>query len=171
MHRVAKIRRLDHVVLLVAAQSVLRAESRGDVHAADRAQGVQRMLELGRHRGRVGQQGNAAAFELALQFDVAEQSIDSELDHARALQVENEAVGMVEVWFPGGMFEGQYDSCPARSSMTAVTPSRTAAPFGASQPRSTCAVSTSAPSCMSKEKLGMRPDRSGCMVFAIAAEV
>ena len=52
------------------------------------------------------QQCHAPALELALQLVVAEQSIDSELDHARVLQIENEAIGMVEVGFPGGMFEG-----------------------------------------------------------------
>ena len=71
VHRVAKVRRLGHVVLLVAAQAVLRTEGRGDVEAADDAQRIQRMLELGGHRGRMRQQRHAPAFELALQLDVA----------------------------------------------------------------------------------------------------
>jgi hypothetical protein len=36
----------------------------------------------------VREQRHAPALELALQLDVAEQSIDSELDHARVLQIE-----------------------------------------------------------------------------------
>jgi hypothetical protein len=51
------------------------------------------------------EQRHAPALELALQFDVGEQSIDTELDHAGVLQIENEAVGMVEIGGPGGMFE------------------------------------------------------------------
>ena len=86
MHRIAEIRRLDHVVLLVAAQPVLRTESRGDVETADGAQCVERMFEIRRHRSRMRQQRNAPAFELALQFHVAQQAVDSELDHELSLQ-------------------------------------------------------------------------------------
>ena len=71
MHRIAEIRRLDHVVLLVAAQPVLRAESRGDVESANAAQRIERMLELRGHRGRMREQRDAPALELAQQFHVA----------------------------------------------------------------------------------------------------
>ena len=46
-----------------------------------RAQCVERMFEIRRHRSRMRQQRNAPAFELALQFHVAQQAVDSELDH------------------------------------------------------------------------------------------
>ncbi len=85
---------------------MLRAESRGDVDTAHRAQRIQRMLELGGHRGRMRQQRDPASFQLALQLDVGEQAIDAELDHASNLEIEDEAIGMVEIGFPGGMSEG-----------------------------------------------------------------
>jgi hypothetical protein len=85
MHRIAEIRRLDHVVLLVAAQAVLRTERRGDVQAANRTQCVQRVLEVRGHRSRVRQQGHAPSFELAQQLAVRQQPVDAELDHAASL--------------------------------------------------------------------------------------
>ena len=72
VHRIAKVRRLDHVVLLVAAQPVLRTESRGDVEAANAAQRVERMLEVCRHRGGMREQRDTPALELVQQFDVTQ---------------------------------------------------------------------------------------------------
>ena len=105
MHRIAKIRRLSHVVLLVAAQAVLRAKRGRDIQPANRAQRVERMFEFGGHRRGVREQRHAPAFELALQIDVGEQAIDTELNHVRNLQVDDEAVGMVEIGFLRQMLE------------------------------------------------------------------
>jgi hypothetical protein len=83
MNRVAEIRRLDHVVLFVAAQAVLRTECGGDVQPADRAQRIERMLEVGGHGSRVREQRHAAPLEFLQQLVVAEQAIDAELDQGR----------------------------------------------------------------------------------------
>src|SRR5690349_20874332 len=85
MHRVAEIRRLDHVVLLVAAQSVLGPESGGDVEAPDRAQRIERVLEIRSHGSRMGEQRDATTLELALQLQVGQQTVNAELDHGRSL--------------------------------------------------------------------------------------
>jgi hypothetical protein len=69
--RVAKILRLDHVVLLVATQSVLRAEGGGDVEPSDRAQRIERVLEVGGHRRGMREQRDASAFELLQEFVIA----------------------------------------------------------------------------------------------------
>ena len=110
MHRIAEIRRLDHVVLLVAAQPVLRTECRGDVEPAHAAQRIERMLEIRGHGSRMRQQRHAPAFELAQQFDVAYQAIDAELDHVavyrtRSIELDHKAAGVVEIGFLRGMFE------------------------------------------------------------------
>ena len=77
--RVVEVRALDHVVLLVAAQPVLRAEGGGQLHVAERGQRVQRVGQVCRHRGGMGQQGYAAAGERLAQFRLGEEPIDSEL--------------------------------------------------------------------------------------------
>jgi hypothetical protein len=106
VHRVAEVRRLDHVVLLVATQSMLGTESRGDVETPDGAQRVERMFEIRGHGSGMREQRNAPAFELALQFQVAQQAVDSELDHERSLiQLNHKAVCVMEIGFLRGMFE------------------------------------------------------------------
>ena len=59
--RVGEVGRLDHVVLLVAAQTMLGAEGGAQAHVGQRRQRVQRVREVARDRGRMGQQGDAAA--------------------------------------------------------------------------------------------------------------
>ena len=49
VHRVVEGRRLDHVVLLVAAQAVLRAERGRELELAERGQRIERMREIRRH--------------------------------------------------------------------------------------------------------------------------
>ena len=113
MHRVAEVRRLDHVVLLVAAQPVLRTESRGDVEPANGAQRVERMLEVRRHGCRMRQQRDAPAFQLTQQFHVAQQAVDSKLDHEspfkenarRSFELDHKTVRVVEIGLLRRMFE------------------------------------------------------------------
>ena len=78
--RVEEIRRFDHVVLLVAAQAVLRAEGGGQLEVGQGGEGVERMRQVGRHRSRVGEQGDAAAGQRAAQGGVGEQAVDAELN-------------------------------------------------------------------------------------------
>ena len=51
---------LDHIVLLVAAQAVLRAEGGGDVDAGG-GERVEAVGEVAGHRGGMGEQGDALA--------------------------------------------------------------------------------------------------------------
>jgi hypothetical protein len=113
MHRVAEVRRLDHVVLLVASQPVLRSESGGDVEAPDGAQRVERVFEIRGHGSRVREQRDAPALEFPLQFQIRQQTIDAELDHdrtpkgceQRSVELDDEAVTVMEIGFLRGMFE------------------------------------------------------------------
>ena len=83
--RVDLVRRLHHVVLLVAAQAVLRAEGGGEVNVAAGGKDIQAVLQVGGDRGGMGQQGDAAALQRRAQAGVFEQAIDTEFhDHSRA---------------------------------------------------------------------------------------
>ena len=53
MHRIVVVRRLDHVVLLVAAQAVLRTESCADLDVAARDKRIERMRQILRDGSRV----------------------------------------------------------------------------------------------------------------------
>ena len=77
VNRIGEIRRFDHIVLLVAAKAVLRAEGGGEVEPACRER-VERMGEVGGDRGRMGEQGDALALERAAQRRLGEQAVDSE---------------------------------------------------------------------------------------------
>ena len=65
VHRIVEVRRLDHVVLLVAAQAMLRTEGGGDLDVAARGQRVERMRQVFRHRSGMRQQGDAPALQAA----------------------------------------------------------------------------------------------------------
>jgi hypothetical protein len=78
VHRIVKVRRFDHVVLLVAAQPVLRAESGRQLHAGC-GQRVQRMREIRGHRGRMRQQRDTPAGQGFAQGRVFQQAVESEL--------------------------------------------------------------------------------------------
>ena len=55
------VRRLDHVVLFVAAQAVLRTEGGADLHVAARSQRIQRVRQVSRDRSRMREQCHALA--------------------------------------------------------------------------------------------------------------
>ena len=78
--RIEEVGRLDHVVLLVAAQAVLRAEGGGELDVGQGRQRVERVRQVARHRRRMGEQGDAAAVERRAQGGVGEQAVDAELD-------------------------------------------------------------------------------------------
>ncbi len=79
VHRIVVVRRLHHVVLLVAAQAVLGAEGGGQVHPGQGGQGVQRMGQVRGDRGRMGQQRHAPSFQRRPQGGVGDEAIDAEL--------------------------------------------------------------------------------------------
>ena len=75
---IAEIRALDHVVLLVTAQAVLGAEGGGEIQVRQGGQGVEGVGEVLRHRGRVGQQGDASASQRGAQGGVLQQAVEAE---------------------------------------------------------------------------------------------
>ena len=87
MHRIVEVRRLDHVVLLVAAQAVLRPEGRGQLQVAARGEGVERMREACGHRRRMGEQRDAATRQRPAQFRLGKQPVDAELHHVLARSI------------------------------------------------------------------------------------
>ena len=61
VHRIVEVRRLDHVVLLVAAQPMLRTEGGADLDVAACGQRIQRMRQVFRDRSRMRKQRDALA--------------------------------------------------------------------------------------------------------------
>ena len=78
---------LDHIILLVPAQAMLRAEGGSDIDAAS-DQRIERMREIFSHRRRVGEQCNAPTLKRRAQFRLGEQAINSEF-HSITLQTTN----------------------------------------------------------------------------------
>ena len=126
MDRIAEVRRFDHVVLLVAAQAVLRPERGGELHVAARAQRIERMRQVPRDRGRMRKQSDAPAFERRAQCGFGEEPVDAEFhDRLRCGKLERKAIGMMEIRASRRMLRA-----PSRrgrrsaSSITAERPSR-----------------------------------------------
>ena len=88
VYRIEEVRRLDHVVLLVAAQSVLGAEGGAQLQIGEGRQGVDGVRQVGGDRRRVRDQGDAAAAQRPAQVRVGEQAVKSGLQdgHWRFLQ-------------------------------------------------------------------------------------
>ena len=78
--RVEEVRRFDHVVLLVALDSMLRAEGGAQLELGQGGQRVERMRQVGGDRGGVGEQGDALAGQRAAPGGVGEQAVDAELE-------------------------------------------------------------------------------------------
>jgi hypothetical protein len=75
MHRVGEVCRLDHVVLLVAAQTMLRPERGGEVDAG--GQRIERMRQILGHRSGMRQQCHAPALERRAQLVFGEKPVDT----------------------------------------------------------------------------------------------
>ena len=82
MHRVVEVRRLDHVVLLVAAQTMLRTERGGELDVAARGQRIERVRQVLRDGSRMREQCNAPAVERRAQRGFGDKSIDAKF-HGR----------------------------------------------------------------------------------------
>jgi hypothetical protein len=82
VHRIEVIRRLDHVVLLVAPQPVLRAERRGEAQAGEGRERIERMPQVAGDGGGVRQQRHTASGERLAQRGLLDQPVDAEL-HVR----------------------------------------------------------------------------------------
>src|SRR6202034_3817922 len=79
VHRIVVIRRLDHVVLLVTAEPMLRTERSAHTHVPERGQCVQGVEEIACQGGGMGQQSHASAREGFAQFRLIEKAVDSKL--------------------------------------------------------------------------------------------
>src|SRR5262249_29527283 len=119
VRRIGEVARLDHVVLLVAAQPVLRPERRRERQSA-REERVHRMREAFRDRGRVREEREAPALEALLQRTLLEQALDAEFQASSSAKPSG--------WWKSGRGEGcrnaQYESVPSRSSITAQSATR-----------------------------------------------
>ena len=82
VYAVGKVGRFDHVVLLVAAQPVLRAEAGRKIDLRERAQNVEGMHEIARNRGRMREEGHTLSGERRAERRILEQAVDSELHEA-----------------------------------------------------------------------------------------
>src|SRR5262249_62188942 len=76
VYRIAEVGRFDHIVLLVAAQTMLRAESSGELDVATRGQRIERMLQVLRDRSGMREQCDAPALQRHAQSGFGEKSID-----------------------------------------------------------------------------------------------
>ena len=96
--RIVEVGRLDHVVLLVAAQAVLRAERGGELDVAAGGQRIERMGQVARDRGGMGEQRHAPALQRRAQGRVGEQPVDAEFHGASAVgSSQRKAIGMMKV--------------------------------------------------------------------------
>ena len=78
MHRILEIRRLDHVVLLVAAQPMLRAEGSADLYVAAGGERIERMRQVFCDGCRMGKQRDALARKRRAQGTFGDQPINAE---------------------------------------------------------------------------------------------
>jgi len=78
MHRVDEAGRLDHVVLLVAAQTMLRAERGGELYVRACGQRIERMGQVLSDRSGMGEQGDTPALERRAQWGLGEQPVYAE---------------------------------------------------------------------------------------------
>ena len=130
--RVGEVVGLDHIVLLVAPEAVLRPEGGGDIHACG-DQGVEAVREVLGNRCRMSEKRDALAVERPAQFGVGKEAIDSEEGHEPCLRKpRDEATGVVEVWLfrrvrerPigfGAVFLFDHGASPSRHFLSASTP-------------------------------------------------
>ena len=84
MPRVDEVGRLDHVVLLVAAQAVLRAEGGAERQVGQGGERIERVGEVAGDRGRVGKERDPATGERAAQLGIGEQAVEAEANGVHA---------------------------------------------------------------------------------------
>src|SRR5450830_855594 len=79
MYRIVEVRRLDHVVLLVATQAMLRTERSADLHVAACGERIQRVRQVFRYGSGMREQRHASAPEWHTQSGFGDESIDAKL--------------------------------------------------------------------------------------------
>ncbi|ENO77337.1 sulfate transporter [Thauera sp. 63] len=137
--RVGVVGGLHHVVLLVAAQPVLRAEGGRQRDVGQRGQGVERVRQVAGHRGRMGEQGDTLARQWAAQCGVGEQAVETEADRRHhflpsgSAQVFSISTKLLRAWKSGcsaTCCTAQYSSSPSLRSITAARPISSSVPGG-----------------------------------------
>ena len=104
MHRIVEVLRLDHVVLLVAAQAMLRTEGGRDLDIAAGGQRIERMRQVGRDRSGMREQGDAPAVKRRSQSGFGDKAVDAEFHGCYGLgQFKRKAIGMMEIRLAGRM--------------------------------------------------------------------
>ena len=78
MDRIDEVRAFDHIVLLVAAQAVLRAESGAKPDSANAASASRLCVKIASDRSRMGDQRDPLAFQRRAQFGIGQQPFDAE---------------------------------------------------------------------------------------------
>src|SRR3546814_17134889 len=102
--RIGMMRGFHHIVRVVAAQAVWRAESGGDVEGVASGQGVERMDEVCRDRGRMREQGDALAFQRGTKARVGEKAIDNEFHGSSCWrELKRKAILMLKIRHPRRM--------------------------------------------------------------------
>ena len=84
MHRIVEVRQLDHVVLLVAAQAMLRTERGAELDVAACGQRIERMRQVFRDRSRMREQRHALARERRAQGGFGDKPVDAEFHDGTA---------------------------------------------------------------------------------------
>jgi hypothetical protein len=79
MHRIVEVQRLDHVVLLVAAQTMLRTEGCAELDVAASSQRIERVSQVFGDGGRMSEQCHALALERGTQSGLGAESVNSKL--------------------------------------------------------------------------------------------
>ena len=82
MHRVGEVGSLDHVVLLVAAQTMLRTERSGQIYVGARGKRIKRMPQILGDRSGMREQHYAPALQRGAQPRLGEKPVDAEF-HGR----------------------------------------------------------------------------------------
>ena len=95
------VRALDHIVLLVALQPMLRAEGGAEADAGACGERIEAVDEIAGDRGGVRDQRDALALERGTERGVGEQPVDTEQGHAASMSASRSAK-QASWWKSGG---------------------------------------------------------------------
>ena len=87
VNRVQKIFGFDHIVLLVAAQAMLRSKRGGQVDIIKCRQGIQAVHQFVRHRSGMGKQSNPLARQRPTQVGIFDQTVYSKFHERFAASI------------------------------------------------------------------------------------
>ena len=85
--RIQKIFGFDHIVLLVAAQAMLRSKGGGQVDIIKRRQGIEAVHQFACHRSGMGKQCNPLASQRPAQIRIFDQTVYSKFHERFAASI------------------------------------------------------------------------------------